>query len=221
MTLLSPADARARRVLNAGSGHRDLKPLPPPFDTGEWREVTLDVDPTVGPDHVASLTDMRTVLADGSFDAVWSSHSLEHLYGFELLEALREFHRILKPDGFALVTCPDVEAVAAAVVTHGLDHVAYVAPAGPITLHDILYGHTDSIRGGAQAMAHRTGLTTRRLGELAVEAGFADVAVGRGDVYDLWGVFAMPETDHDALAAALARTAAGFLYVEREREARA
>jgi SAM-dependent methyltransferase len=220
MTTLA-ADSHPRRVLNAGSGARNLRPLPPPFKAEQWQEVTLDIDPAVGPDHVASLTDMRAVLGDASFDAVWSSHSLEHLYGFELLDALCEFRRVLKPDGFALVTCPDVEAVAAAVVTYGLDHVAYVAPAGPITLHDILYGHTPSIASGATTMAHRTGLTARRLGELGIKAGFSEVAVGRGNSYDLWGVFGMPETDHEALAASLVGTPAGFLYAEDGRGSRA
>lgn len=204
-------EGRRRVVLNAGSGPRDGRRLPAPFDAEDWTETTLDVDPAVRPDLVASLTDMRGILADESVDAVLSSHSLEHLYAFELPAALREFRRVLKPDGFVFATCPDVESVAAALVVHGLDHVAYVAPAGPITLHDILYGHGESIRGGATAMAHRTGFTARHLGELAMAAGFTRVSVGRGAFYDLWAVFEMPRTDRIALAEALSRTAAHFL----------
>ena len=219
MTPIRP-EGRRRVVLNAGSGPRDGRRLPAPFDAADWAETTLDIDPTVHPDLVASLTDLSAVLADESVDAVLSSHSLEHLYAFELPDALREFRRVLKPDGFVFATCPDVESVAAAVAVHGLDHVAYVAPAGPITLHDILYGHTDSIRGGAQAMAHRTGLTARRLGELALAAGFTEVTVGRGDMYDLWAVFVMPRTDSAALAAALSRTEAHFLFAADDREPR-
>lgn len=215
MTFQTSSFGRRRRVLNAGSGYRDVRPLPPPFDPAGWDEVRVDVDPAVEPDHVASLTDMRAILPDASFDAVWSSHSVEHLYDFELRDALAEFRRILRPDGFVLVTCPDVESVAAAVLTHGLDHVAYVAPAGPITLHDILYGHTASIAEGATAMAHRTGLTARRLGEMALDAGFPEVAVGRGELYDLWAVFSMPRVDQAELRLSLAHTAAGFLFAEQ------
>lgn len=210
MTVADPHSGR-RRVLNAGSGPRDGRPLPLPFSPARWDEVRLDVDPAVDPDHVASLTAMGDAIADTSFDAVWSSHSLEHIHGFEVVEALREFRRVLKPDGFALVTCPDVETVAAAVVEHGLDHVAYISPAGPITLHDILYGHSRSIQGGAPAMAHRTGLTARRLGELAIEAGFAEVAVGRGADFDLWGVLTLPGTDPSELARTLAGSPAAFV----------
>ena len=202
---------RRRRVLNAGSGPANARPLPAPFSPELWDEVRLDVEPAVEPDHVASLSDMRGVIADASFDAVWSSHSLEHIFGFDVPHALAEFRRVLKPDGFAMVTCPDVEAVAAAVVEHGLDHVAYMAPVGPITLHDILYGHSASIRGGALAMAHRTGFTARRLGELALDAGFAEVAVGRGPDYDLWGVLMLAETDQARLERELVTSPAGFV----------
>lgn len=207
----SNAPSGRRRLLNAGSGPRDMRPLPPPFDPSAWEMVRLDVDPAVDPDHLASLTAMGDAVATASFDAVWSSHSLEHIHGFEVVGALREFCRVLKPDGFALVTCPDIESVAAAVVAFGLDHVAYVSPAGPITLHDILYGHSRSIQGGAAAMAHRTGLTARRLGELAVEAGFAEAAVGRGSDYDLWGVLTLADTDLAALRSDLAGSPAAFV----------
>ncbi|WP_237481357.1 methyltransferase domain-containing protein [Lichenibacterium dinghuense] len=211
-TSTAPVDSpRRRRVLNVGSGPRDGRPLPPPFTPEAWDEVRVDIDPGAEPDHVASLTDMGTTLDDGSFDAVWSSHSLEHIHGFDVVNALREFRRVLGPDGFALVTCPDVEAVAAAVVEHGLDHVAYVSPAGPITLHDILYGHSSSIQDGAAAMAHRTGLTARRLGDLAIEAGFDGAAVGRGDGYDLWAVLTLAGTDGAALRRDLAHSPAAFV----------
>jgi SAM-dependent methyltransferase len=220
MTLTSAGNGARRVVLNAGSGVRDGRRLPPPFDGEHWAEVTLDIDPAVRPDYVASLTNMHDVLRDESVDAVWSSHSLEHLYGFELVDALKEFRRVLKPDGFVFATCPDVESVAAAIAIHGLDHVAYEAPVGPITLHDILYGHSASIQAGMTAMAHRTGLTARRLGELALEAGFAEVMVGRGNIYDLWAVFVMPATDLDTLGDALSRTEANFLFADRGGEGR-
>ena len=202
-----------RRVLNAGSGPIG-RALPLPFVPDAWSEVRLDVDAAVAPDIMASLTAMGDAVADGSFDAVWSSHSIEHINGFEVVEALREFRRALKPSGFAIVTCPDVESVAAAVLEHGLDHVAYVSPAGPITLHDILFGHSSSIRRGDTAMAHRTGMTARRLGELALEAGFAEVAVGRGPDYDLWGVLALAGTDQAGLARELAGSPAAFVFAE-------
>ena len=43
-----------------------------------------------------------------SVDAVFSSHNIEHLYPHEVPLALKEFMRVLKPDGFVLMTCPDL-----------------------------------------------------------------------------------------------------------------
>jgi len=42
--------------------------------------------------------------ADHTFDLVWSHHSLEH--SFSPLLALREWHRVLKPEGWLAVTVP-------------------------------------------------------------------------------------------------------------------
>lgn len=201
-----------RRILDAGSGASDLKRRPSWLSGEDWTVVTVDIDPRVNPDHVGSVTDMKGLFSDASFDVVWSSHSVEHLYIFELQAALQEFRRVLKPDGFALITCPDVEAVAEAVLKYGLDHVAYVAPAGPITLHDILFGHTASIVEGATAMAHRTGLTAERLGNLAVEAGFVEAIVGRGTYFDLWAILTMPDTDLRDVKTILRDSSAEFLF---------
>jgi SAM-dependent methyltransferase len=46
----------------------------------------------------------RFPFADGSFEVVWCSEVLEHLFDPEF--ALREMHRILKPGGRLLVTVP-------------------------------------------------------------------------------------------------------------------
>ena len=205
-----------RRVLDAGSGNLSVDRRVPIFGEADWETVTIDVDSSVDPDHVGSLTDMRAFFSTASFDAIWSSHTIEHLYLFELRAALAEFHRILKPEGFVLITCPDVEAVAAAVVTHGLDHTAYISPAGPITLHDILYGHVASIERGATAMAHRTGLTAEQLGRLSLEAGFSETIVGSGRSFDLWAILCCPQTDRLALQAMLAGTDVAFLFANSE-----
>ena len=60
-------------------------------------------------------------------------------------------------------------------------------------------------------MAHRTGLTAQRLGDLAIEAGFDEAAVGRGGSYDLWAVLTLTGTDEAALRRDLARSPAAFV----------
>ena len=91
------------------------------------------------PDIVGSMTDM-SVVADESVDAVWSSHNLEHLFAHEVHIALSEFCRVIKKDGFALITLPDVEAIAKEVVKGNLEGVLYQSPAGPISPIDVIWG---------------------------------------------------------------------------------
>ena len=68
------------------------------FNTPEWHELRLDIDPSVGPDVVGTMTDMAEVISE-SVDAIFSSHNLEHLEAHEVPVALQEFRRVLKPDG--------------------------------------------------------------------------------------------------------------------------
>lgn len=197
-----------RRILNAGAGPRSSRSIPSAFLTNEWEETRLDVDRSVDPMVIGSVTDMGDLFADGSFDAVWSSHTLEHLYAHEVMAALREFKRVLKPDGFALVMCPDLESVAHHLIDHGADHVAYVSPAGPITAIDMLYGHLASISTGRVHMAHKTGFTADRLGNLLLEAGFLEVNVRRDDAFEICALAFNDKADRDQIQADL--SASGF-----------
>lgn len=203
-----------RRVLNAGSGSPGPRSLHPCFAGDGWHEVRLDIDPRVGPDVVGSVTDLRPHFDAGTFDAIWSSHNVEHLYAHEVPLAFAEFRRVLKPDGFALITCPDLEAVAAALLAHGPAHVAYEAPAGPITVQDMMFGHGASIASGFTFMAHHNGFTQERLGAVAIAAGFTEVRVGRGAAYDLWALLAMPDCSVETLRGAARGTHLEFLVAE-------
>jgi SAM-dependent methyltransferase len=175
-------------VLHVGCGAYAPTKLPTVFLDEGWREVRLDIDPGVSPDIVASITDMAGVAA-GSYDAVYSSHNLEHLYPHEVPLALREFRRVLKPDGFALVALPDLQSVAQLVAEGRLEDPAYISPLGPIAPLDILYGFRPSLAQGNLYMAHRTGFTGRTLSQALLAAGFAGTLVQRHpDSMALWAV---------------------------------
>lgn len=199
-----PVTAAKRRILNAGSGHRSARGIAPLFNSPDWEEVRLDVDPLVGPTVIGSITDMQSVFSSQSFDAVWSSHTLEHLFAHEVPVALSEFKRILKSDGFVLIMCPDLESVANHLAQHGADHVAYTSPAGPITALDMLYGHLASVAQGRHYMAHKTGFTADRLGNLLLEAGFPTVNVRRDDHFEICALAFAEHADRDRIQAELA-----------------
>ena len=151
----------------------------------------MDIDQSVRPDLIGSITDLSQI-ADASFDAVWCSHTLEHLYQHEVAAALKAFRRILAPGGFALITCPDLESIAALIADGRLEEAAYQSPAGPITALEMLYGHGPSITRGQIFMAHRTGFTVERMGRLLLEADFTEALVTKGKTFDLWALALTP-----------------------------
>jgi len=185
-TLTTPTLTTTRRVLHVGCGAPSPDKLPTHFfAAGEWQELRLDIDPDVAPDVVASITDMAAV-PGCSVDAVWSSHNLEHLFPHEVPLALAEFRRVLKPDGFALMTMPDLQQIAELVAADRLAEPAYMSPMGPISPLDMLYGHGASLARGNAFMGHRGGFTARTLEAALRGAGFPIVRVMRDGSYALW-----------------------------------
>jgi predicted SAM-dependent methyltransferase len=171
-------------VLNVGCGYSARPGLHPAFQSDEWKELRLDIDPSVNPDIVCSMTDMHPVESN-SIDAIWSSHNIEHLHRHEVPVALSEFMRVLQPGGQLVLAMPDLQKVAELVASDALEDEAYSSPAGPITPLDMIFGHTPSLARGNYYMAHKTGFTARTLGRLLAEAGFAGVTVQR-DGFNLW-----------------------------------
>ncbi len=176
-----------KTVLHVGCGQLNPARLHATFRLDGWKEVRLDIDPAVRPDIVASITDMKQV-PNSSIDAVWSSHNLEHLYAHEVPTALREFHRVLKAEGFAFITLPDLQQVAALIAADKLDEPAYVAPAGPVAPLDILYGYRPLLASGNHFMAHHTGFTRKTLGQALLRAGFESARVWADNQFALWAI---------------------------------
>lgn len=175
-----------KTLLHVGCGHNRKAHTTPGFNTPEWQEIRLDIDQSVQPDILGSMTDM-SVVEDKAIDAIFSSHNIEHLYPHEVPLALAEFVRVLQPDGFAVITCPDLQSVCALVADNKLTQTAYESPAGPIAPLDILYGHRPSLQQGKLYMAHRCGFTKDVLGHTLGYAGFQTVAtIARAQRLDLW-----------------------------------
>jgi SAM-dependent methyltransferase len=193
-----------RTLLHVGCGRKRKDSTTAGFNTSSWTEVRLDIDPEAGPDIVGTLQSMPAV-GTSSMDAVFSSHNIEHLYAHEVPRALSEFLRVLKPEGFLVLTCPDLQSICALVSEDKLMEPAYTAPSGPIAPIDILFGHRASLASGNFFMAHRCGFTRSVLVNSLRQAGFAvTIATRRAHpFYDLWAlacVSAIGETDLRALA---------------------
>ncbi|MEX6509134.1 methyltransferase domain-containing protein [Jiella sp. M17.18] len=183
---MAAAVTHAPKVLNVGSGPlgSDAR-FSSRFsaDTG-WEVVRADLDPGVAPDIIASITDL-SAFADESFETVWCSHILEHLYAHEANVAARELFRVLRRGGKLHAFVPDVEAAARVAGEGRMMEPLYISAAGPITPHDILYGHGAAIAAGRTAMAHRSGFTPQKLGQVLLCAGFDPVLVRRTPEFEL------------------------------------
>jgi len=171
--MTAPAfDLPSNRVLHAGCGG---EPLP---DWIHGQETRLDIDPKLGPDVVANITDMGTV---GNFDIVYCSHCLEHLHHDDVGKALKEFHRVLVPGGQAVVFVPDLEDV------RPTEDVVYISEAGPITGIDMFFGMR-KLSANNPHMVHRFGFIRETLKTELEKAGFQVLAVKRLSDFNLLAI---------------------------------
>ena len=160
-------------ILHAGSGVPDpeRKRLHPRYRGPEWEEICVDLDPNVKPDIVANITDLSPI-ADESVDVAWCYHVLEHMHAHEVPVALSELRRVLVKDGKLEVSVPDLQAVGEMLAAGDLEERIYMAPVGPVSPIDMIYGLRPAIELGGDLMTHKTGFVDRTLCEAITHAGF-------------------------------------------------
>lgn len=169
--------------LHVGCGQKFKQSTP--FANTNWREIRLDIDSSVNPDLIGTMVDMKTV-ENASVDATFSSHNIEHLYPHEVPLALNEFKRVLNPNGFALITCPDLQTTCQLVAEDRMHEPAYKSVSGPIYPIDIIYGLRSSTENGNHYMAHKCGFTLTSLLNAFTNQGFTAVGMRRKKLFDLW-----------------------------------
>jgi len=102
---------------------------------------------------------------------------------------MKEFLRVLKPEGFAVITCPDLQAAAQMIAEDKLMETAYQSQAGPVTPFDIVYSHRQFTGRDKPFMAHHCGFTLKVLIGTLKANGFQAVAgLRRPAAFDLWVV---------------------------------
>ena len=160
-----------KTFLNVGCGPENKSNIKG-FNKNSWKEIRFDIDKKVNPDIVGTLTDMKLV-ETGSVDAVYSSHSIDHIYPHEVRIALKEFYRVLKDDGIVVIKCPDLQSVCEAVAKDKLLEPLYETSGGDkISPIDILFGWRIPIAQGNEYVAHKCGFTYSVLNSSFFEVGF-------------------------------------------------
>ena len=153
-------------ILHAGCGQTPL----PAWLSG--REVRLDIDPRHKPDIVASLTSLGNI---GPFDGIFCSHCLEHLHPYEGAWAMREFIRVLKPGGAAMIMVPNLEHA------RPTEDVVYISDAGPITGLDMIYGMRE-YSATMPYMMHKNGFIEDTLASMLRRAGFPNPRITKDHI---------------------------------------
>jgi SAM-dependent methyltransferase len=171
----SPAPPQ-KLLINVGCGPVRLVTRTTLFQN--WRQLRVDIEKSVQPDIVADLTDLSPI-DDGTADALWSSHCLEHLYQNQVSGALDEFYRVLDDDGFAVILVPDLQSVADRIVSDRFHETIYTSSMGPVNAHDMFYGFGPAIAEGQFSMAHRCGFTPSILVNVLKSTRFAEYAIRR------------------------------------------
>ena len=149
-----------KNLLHVGCGYNTKENTLKYYDD-EWKETRVDINPDVNPDILGSMKDLSNV-QNNYYDSVFSSHSIEHVYIHEVNTVLKAFYRVLKQNGFLVITCPDLKSISKLIVEDKLLEVAYESPAGSINPADMLWGHSNSIKEGNEFMAHKCGFTKKK-----------------------------------------------------------
>jgi hypothetical protein len=173
-------------VLHVGCAASGREKLYPRYQSeAEWCEIRVDIDEAAKPDLLADMRTMPMVPA-GAADAIWTSHTIEHVNAHEVQPMLREWFRVIKMGGELGLTLPDAQAVACHVAHGKLEEELYKAPGGlSISALDVLYGYGADIARGKHYMAHRTAFTAESLARHLMNAGFCNVTVMRKQL-NLW-----------------------------------
>ena len=141
------------------------------FNNDNWAEIRFDIDEARNPDIIGTIVDLSSIQT-ASVDAVYSAYNLDHIYPHEVPIALKEFFRVLKNDGIAVIKCPDIQSVCEAIGKDKLVDTFYESPVGPISPIDILFGNRKAIAKGNEFMAKKGGFTYSALDGALHQAGF-------------------------------------------------
>lgn len=103
-----------------------------------------DIEAREGVDQVGDARRL-TIYPDNSVDVIYASHVLEHFYygiDNELINTLKEWHRVLKPHGKLMLSVPDLRVLCWLYLhpdAHPLErhHIMRIMFGGQINIYDV------------------------------------------------------------------------------------
>jgi SAM-dependent methyltransferase len=164
-----------KKILHVGCGPT---PLPDEFSRDEWQEIRYDIDPDVNPDVIGNINDLSAFGAQ-EIDAIYCAHNIEHLYIHDMYEALKEFHRVLRPEGHLYIICPDIQTLGRYIAEGHMEAEVYHSEAGPISVADLLWGYKGHLAAGMEYMSHKYGFSASTMNDWLATAGFESRLIGR------------------------------------------
>ena len=143
---------RMRRLHIGGKERRD-----------QWE--IIDALPGEHVDHVGNAADLSR-FSDGTFEAVYASHVAEHFgYHSELPCVLREWFRVLRPEGCLYVSVPDLDVLAELFLLR-----ESISASDRFQVMRMIFGGQTN-----DYDYHRVGLNEEFLRQFLSEAGFVDI----------------------------------------------
>ena len=133
--------------------------------------VNIDlVDERAGhkPDIICDVR--KLTLPDAYADEAMAIHVVEHFWRWEVVDILKEWHRVLKPGGKIILECPNLLSACAEVMKNP-EGASGPGREGQRTMW-VLYGDP---AWKDPLMCHRWAYTPQSLGAVMREAGFADI----------------------------------------------
>ena len=128
-----------------------------------WVNVDLADFPHV---HYKSSVDDLSMFEDRIADIIYSSHTLEYFDRDEAFDVLREWRRVLKPEGILRIAVPNVKALIKVYERTG--HISNIL--GPMYGKMIISTHTK-----AQNIYHKTIYDFASLSKLLTSVGYKNI----------------------------------------------
>ncbi|MHB8483960.1 MAG: class I SAM-dependent methyltransferase [Nitrospiria bacterium] len=123
--------------------------------------LNTDIDLLDGVDMVLDASKIPYPFKDGEFEKIYSSHMVEHLHKDILPEVIKEWVRVLKPRGVAIIDCPDLKQ--GLKLYHDKNYSWN-------KLMDLIFGNNER-----PTQHHLWGWTYDTLAPLFIQAGFSKV----------------------------------------------